>query len=148
MRPKLEIDKLYYLKMEDVFIPGTWYQNGSGIRGYNHDGTFENHEYLVKVIRLDRMSPSEHQPFGCLRAGLQILASTQEPDSSEQWRPGDDCDFGWVRYVSVDQSYQKDRLVLMRLNPKRLPLYLNWPYGREFITQLLKEVPNGCEDRR
>jgi hypothetical protein len=135
MRPKLEIHALYYLKMQDVYIPAP----------KNQDVTFENHEYLVKVIRLDRMSPSEHQPFGCLRAGLQILASTQYPeDMSEKWRHGDDCDFGWVRYVSVDQSYQKDRLVLMRLNPKRLPLYLNWPYGREFITQLLKEVSNGC----
>jgi hypothetical protein len=104
------------------------------------DGTLETHEYLVKVIRLDWV-PAEHRYHdGHLRAGLQILAGTQEPDSAEQWRPGDDCDFGWVRYVTVGYKFQQDRLVIKRLNPKRLPLYLNWPYGKEFITQLLQEA--------
>jgi len=131
MRPQLLIDGIYYLKMRDVFIVP---MNGQ-------DGTFENHEYLVKVIRLDRLPVSEHYPFGCLRAGLQILAGTQYPeDGSEMWRPGDDCDFGWVRYVSVDQKFQKDRLVIMKLNHKRLPLYMNWPYGKEIITHLLQEA--------
>jgi hypothetical protein len=138
LRPKLEIDKMYYLKMKDVFIPGIYYGRTQ------QDGTFENHEYLVKVFSLERLNPqtgkAEQFPFGCLQVGLQILAATQSPDPSEQWRPGDDCARGWVRYVNVDQKFQKDRLVLMKLNRKRLPLYVEWPYGKEFITQLLQEA--------
>lgn len=135
MRPKLILNQLYYMKMKNVYTPTAELSSGSRY------GTFENHEYLVKVIRLDRLPVSEHYPFGCLRAGLQILAGTQYPeDGSEMWRPGDDADFGWVRYVSVDQKFQKDRLVIMKLNHKRLPLYTNWPYGKEIITHLLQEA--------
>lgn len=134
MRPKLEIGKLYYLKMRNVFTAPLVAVSTAPMVAVQ-DGTYENYEYLVKVVSLERLSD------GRLQAELQILAGTQYPeDGSEMWRPGKDG-WVWVRYVFVNQEFQKDQLVIKRLNPKHLPLYLTWPYGKEFVTQLLKEIP-------
>jgi len=159
-RPKLIPGNLYYIKMKNVW---SHKQAPSTSRTYYDGKTMATHEYIAEVIKLEPVDQNK------LCVLLSILASTQEVDSAElkmasskylqadgtYQRPltiqymGEFNEGGkylWERaaYIQLkgsSPSWMSDAII-QYYNPKNLPLYLNWPFGIDWILKQLKEMPN------
>jgi len=145
-RPKLIPGNLYHIKMYNVF------------ESENGRGQFSNYEYIAELEKLEDAHPDMSGPPG-VWAMMIVYAATQEMPSSElRWRgkltiatmAGNDIPKGrereeyyWQRaaFVSFNgDTVWLDRAVFENYTPKKLPLYLDWVWGKEWIHKQLETI--------
>jgi len=145
-RPKLIKGNLYYIKMRDVLV---------------NNNKLETHEYIAEIINLE---PADQNKLCVL---LSILASTQDEDYSELKRASTgylQTDGTYKRPLTINYmgpfnaggEYLWERAAFIQLkgrsptwmrnavikyyDPRNLPLYLNWSFGLDWISQQLKKA--------
>jgi hypothetical protein len=152
-RPKLIPGNLYHIKMYNVFELD---ENGAG--------KFSTHEYIAELETLEDKTYQGGSPG--VWAMMIVYAATQEMPTSElKWRgkltiataspkffaehdvhipKGRECEeYYWQRatYVSFNgDNCWMDQAVFENYNPKRLPLYLDWVWGKDWIHKQLETV--------
>jgi hypothetical protein len=150
-RPKLIPGNLYYMKMYKVFE--------SKAEGCHGKGKFSTHEYIAELEKLEDAHPDKSGPPG-VWAMMIVYAATQEMPSSEiRWRgkltiatapehhhipkEREREEYYWQRaaFVSFNgDTVWMDRAVFENYNPKKLPLYLDWVWGKEWIHKQLETI--------
>jgi hypothetical protein len=140
-RPKLIPGNLYYIKMSNVF----------------EQDKYSTHEYIAELEKLEDAHPDMSGPPG-VWAMMIVYASTQEwPTSEIRWwgkltiatspehhhipSGREREEYYWQRaiYVSFNgETVWLDRAVIQNYNPKKLPLCLDWVWGKEWICKQLE----------
>jgi hypothetical protein len=121
-RPKLKVGDLYHIKS---FLE------------WDFDG-YHNEEYLAKALIVGEQESSND----AIRVQFQIIASTQDdiPSSDLQY-DYTTASYPWKKSWVIESSTWRNRpgrIVVQKFNTKKLPLYLNWGYGTDFIRGMLK----------
>ena len=156
-RPALKVGNLYYIKMKNVGVKKAATTVNSYSTSYEWED--EDHEYIAEIINLE---PIEQKM--CVM--LSILASTQDVDVSEvkmassQYRLANGTyqkpltitylgDFNqkgaylWERAAFIQMKGSgpvwMSNAVIHKFNPRKLPLYLGWTFGKDWVTKQLQE---------
>ena len=119
-RPQLKVGNLYYVKMKEVWM-------------FRHDFDHPAYGSFDYIARIKEIGTPPSLFNGIL---LTILASTQDRPSEELHYHAEE---GYVWERPIDNGVGNGT-VIQNYNPKNLPLYLNWVYGKDWIQQQLKEL--------
>jgi hypothetical protein len=128
-RPELIVGDLYHLK------------------AYNEwDWDYESNEYLAKVLQVGEKETDNLSIYVkcAARVFFEIIASTKKdiPLSQLQY-DNTTASYPWkqswvIEYPQTTWRSMPNRIVIQKFNPKKLPLYLNWGYGKDTIIAMLK----------